>query len=95
MHLVSMAPRTDRLGFRSGASSVHTSRTMMLARIHLFVTDPAYTGRARVYFSNLESGGDSNVAIRNAFGNTRRSNLESQASWKVERGAVPDLLPTT
>ena len=43
-------------------------RTLAWARLHLFVSDPEFAGRARVFFSNLESGGDMNVAIRNAFG---------------------------
>ena len=43
------------------------ARTIDWARVHLFVTDTELAGRARVFFSNLESGGDMNVAIRNAF----------------------------
>ena len=42
-------------------------RNLAWARLHLFVTDPVFAGRARVFFSNVESGGDTNVAIRNAF----------------------------
>ena len=44
-----------------------SARTLDWARVHLFVTDTELAGRSRVFFSNLESGGDSNVAIRNAF----------------------------
>ena len=43
------------------------ARTLAWARVHLFVTEPELAGRSRVFFSNLESGGDMNVAIRNAF----------------------------
>ena len=52
-----------RLGVLEAAS-----RNLAWARLHLFVTDSEFAGRARVFFSNLESGGDMNVAIRNAFG---------------------------
>lgn len=43
-------------------------KTLEAARVHLFLTDPTLAGRARVFFSNLESGGDLAVAVKNAFG---------------------------
>ena len=43
------------------------NRNLAWARLHMFVTDPVFSGRERVFISNLESGGDMNVAIRNAF----------------------------
>jgi hypothetical protein len=45
-------------------------RTPDWARIHLLVTDPAYSGRMRVYLSNLEQGGEEATACRNAFEKT-------------------------
>ncbi|HEY3741354.1 MAG TPA: hypothetical protein VGL53_15995 [Bryobacteraceae bacterium] len=50
------------LGFPDAAS-----RNMAWARVHLFVTDPQFSGRSRVFFSNLDSGADTAVADRNAF----------------------------
>ncbi len=37
------------------------------ARVHLMVTDPAFSGTMRVYLSNLEQGGDEGTACRNSF----------------------------
>lgn len=51
-----------RLGVPDAAS-----RNMAWARVHLFVTDPRFSGRSRVFFSNLDSGADTAVADRNAF----------------------------
>ena len=42
-------------------------RTPDWARVHLLVTDPAFSGRMRVYLSNLEQGGEEATACRNAF----------------------------
>lgn len=42
-------------------------RTPAWARIHMLVTDPAFSGRMRVYLSNLEQGGEESSACRNAF----------------------------
>lgn len=43
------------------------SRTLTWARLHFFLTDPAFSGKFRVYLSNLEQGGDEASACRNAF----------------------------
>lgn len=37
------------------------------ARIHMMMTDPAFSGRMRVYLSNLENGADEGIACRNSF----------------------------
>ena len=46
---------------------VPESRDAGWARAHLFLTDPVLAGRARVFYSALESGGDVATAGRNAF----------------------------
>jgi hypothetical protein len=42
-------------------------RTAAWARIHLMVTNDAFSGRMRVYLSNLEQGSDEGVACRNSY----------------------------
>ena len=68
------------------------ARNLAWARLHLFVSDPELAGRTRVFFSNLESGGDMNVAIRNAFGKPVPE-IEKlvAAHWKLGDWPVKDL----
>ena len=68
------------------------ARTLEWARVHLFVTDPELAGRARVFFSNLESGGDMNVAIRNSFSKPAPE-IEKLVAAHLKQGdwAVADL----
>ncbi len=63
-------------------------RNLAWARLHLFVTDPLFAGRARVFFSNVESGGDTNVAIRNAFG-TPAPEMEKLVAAHLKLGDWP------
>ena len=53
-----------------GAALPPAQRTRDWARMHLLVTDPAYSGRARVMISNLEQGSELNTAYKNAFERT-------------------------
>ncbi|MEO8025683.1 MAG: hypothetical protein ABI823_04395 [Bryobacteraceae bacterium] len=50
-----------------GAPPPPERRTMEWAKLQLFATNPDYSGRLRVYLSNLEQGGDEGLASRNAF----------------------------
>ena len=63
-------------------------RTLAWARLHMFVTDPEFAGRSRVFFSNLESGGDMNVAIRNAFSKPAQE-IEKLVAAHLKQGDWP------
>lgn len=50
-----------------GTAPPPPERTRDWARLHLFATQPEYSGRLRVLLSNMAHGGDYDVACRNAF----------------------------
>ena len=51
-----------------GAAPPQAERTREWALLHRIVTQPDYSGKARIYLHNLAGGMDTNAASRNAFG---------------------------
>ena len=51
-----------------GAPPPVAERTREWALIHRIITQPDYSGKARIYLHNLAAGMDTNAASRNAFG---------------------------
>jgi hypothetical protein len=51
-----------------GAPPPQPERTREWALLHRIITQPDYSGKAKIYLHNLSSGMDTNAASRNAFG---------------------------
>ncbi len=68
-----------------GAPVPQAERTREWGRMQLLTTDPAYAGRARVMFSNLEQGSDLDAAYRNAF-EKNRAQIEKQLDGYLAAG---------
>ncbi|MDQ2947271.1 MAG: hypothetical protein M3Y27_15295 [Acidobacteriota bacterium] len=68
-----------------GAALPPAQRTRDWARMHLLVTDPAYSGRARVMISNLEQGSELDTAYKNAFERTS-AQIEKQVDDHLAAG---------
>ena len=60
-------------------------RTLAWARIHLLVTDPAYSGKLRALLYNLQQGADAEPAYRNAFAKTQ-AEIDKQAAAQLAAG---------
>ncbi len=68
-----------------GAALPPAERTRDWARMHLLITDPAYSGRARVMISNLEQGSELDAAYKNAFERTN-AQIEKQVDDYLAAG---------
>ncbi len=85
--IVDLFSTVDIVGARItvGPAPPPAQRTRDWARMHLLVTDPAYSGRARVMISNLEQGSELATAYKNAFERTG-AQIEKQVDSYLAAG---------
>jgi tetratricopeptide (TPR) repeat protein len=63
-------------------------RTRDWARMHLLCVNPEYSGRVRVFFSNLQQGAGYDVAYRNGFERGARE-MEAELDRYIQAGQFP------
>jgi len=69
-----------------GAPVPPAERSRDWARMHLLTVDPAYSGRTRVFLSNLAQSPDMDAACRNAF-EKKPAQIETQLDGYIKAGA--------
>lgn len=79
------------LGAAPSAGELPVERMRAWAKIQMLASQPEYSGKLRVYFNNLQQGGDEDSAVHNAFSITP-AELNKRAATYFEAGsfaAVP------
>lgn len=70
--------------------ALSAERKLQWARIQLFATQPAFSGKFRVYLNNLQQSGEDSVAVKNAFGLTLKESMDRAETYlKASPAASP------
>ena len=74
------------LGSAPAAGELPGDRMRVWAKLQMLATQPEFTGKLRIYFNNLQQGGEEDVAARNAFSMTP-AELNQRAAQYLAAGS--------
>jgi hypothetical protein len=80
------------IGAAPGPGELPEPRMRVWAKIQMLATQPDYSGKLRIYFNNLQQGGDEDVAAHNAF-NLSAAELNKRADEYYAAGNFAAMAP--